>query len=184
MGTIKTTNIEPIADNGTVTLGSSGDTITIPSGVTVAGAMANTPAFQAYASGSQSIPNNTETLVEYDIEDWDTDSAFNNTSSGNGYAFTVPSGEGGKYLFYMSARKGPWTTSRMYIGLFKNGSNNGEFYAENGDGDWESVTPSVALNVSAGDYFQIKVYQESGSTNSLNGGDRKILFGAYKLIGV
>ncbi len=35
MGTIKTTNIEPIADNGTVTLGSSGDTITIPSGVTI-----------------------------------------------------------------------------------------------------------------------------------------------------
>ena len=32
MGTIKTTNIEPIADNGTVTLGSSGDTFTIPSG--------------------------------------------------------------------------------------------------------------------------------------------------------
>ena len=35
MGTIKTTNIEPIADNGTVTLGSSGDTFTVPSGVTV-----------------------------------------------------------------------------------------------------------------------------------------------------
>ena len=34
MGTIKATNIEPIADNGTVTLGSSGDTITIPSGAT------------------------------------------------------------------------------------------------------------------------------------------------------
>ena len=34
MGTIKATNIEPIADNGTVTLGSSGDTFTISSGVT------------------------------------------------------------------------------------------------------------------------------------------------------
>ncbi len=34
MGTIKTTNIEPIADNGTVTLGSSGDTIVTGSGVT------------------------------------------------------------------------------------------------------------------------------------------------------
>ena len=33
MGTIKTTNIEPIADNGTVTLGSSGDTFTLGSGV-------------------------------------------------------------------------------------------------------------------------------------------------------
>ena len=34
MGTVKVTNIEPIADNGTVTLGSSGDTITTGSGVT------------------------------------------------------------------------------------------------------------------------------------------------------
>lgn len=33
MGTIKTTNIEPIADNGTVTLGSSGDTFALASGV-------------------------------------------------------------------------------------------------------------------------------------------------------
>ena len=33
MGTIKATNIEPIADNGTVTLGSSGDTFTLGSGV-------------------------------------------------------------------------------------------------------------------------------------------------------
>ena len=36
MGTLKTTKIEPIANNGTVTLGSSGDTIAIPSGVTLA----------------------------------------------------------------------------------------------------------------------------------------------------
>jgi len=33
VGTIKTTNIEPIADNGTVTLGSSGDTFQTASGV-------------------------------------------------------------------------------------------------------------------------------------------------------
>jgi hypothetical protein len=37
MGTIKATNIEPIADNGTVTLGSSGDTLAVGSGVTANG---------------------------------------------------------------------------------------------------------------------------------------------------
>jgi len=37
MGTVKVTNIEPIADNGTVTLGGSGDTITLGSGATVTG---------------------------------------------------------------------------------------------------------------------------------------------------
>jgi len=33
MGTVKVTNIEPIADNGTVTLGGSGDTIAQGTGV-------------------------------------------------------------------------------------------------------------------------------------------------------
>ena len=63
MGTIKTTNIEPIADNGTVTLGSSGDTFTVPSGVTVNMSSAtqtgvggaNTPAFQAFLSSNPII---------------------------------------------------------------------------------------------------------------------------------
>lgn len=35
MGTIKTTNIETITGSGTLTLGTSGETITIPSGVTL-----------------------------------------------------------------------------------------------------------------------------------------------------
>ena len=37
MGTVKVTNIEPIADNGTVTLGSSGDTIALTSGAKTSG---------------------------------------------------------------------------------------------------------------------------------------------------
>jgi len=37
MGTVKVTNIEPIADNGTVTLGGSGDTIALASGTKLTG---------------------------------------------------------------------------------------------------------------------------------------------------
>ena len=63
MGTIKTTNIEPIADNGTVTLGSSGDTITVPSGATINLSNAtqtgvggvNTPMILAVANTSQTV---------------------------------------------------------------------------------------------------------------------------------
>ena len=35
MGTIKTTNIESISGSGTVTLGTSGETFNVPSGVTL-----------------------------------------------------------------------------------------------------------------------------------------------------
>ena len=66
MGTIKTTNIEPIADNGTVTLGSSGDTFTLGSGVKQSNLMY--PAFEAYLSASQSISDNIVTKIEFNTE--------------------------------------------------------------------------------------------------------------------
>ena len=101
MGTIKTTNIEPIADNGTVTLGSSGDTITIPSGVTMVNngtqtgfGGVNTPAFQAKVSSSQSISDDTFTKIQFNTEDFDTDGVYDNSTN---YRFTVPSGQAGKY---------------------------------------------------------------------------------------
>ena len=48
MATLFVDKIDP--QSGTsLEIGSSGDTITVPSGVTVAGAMANTPAFSANA---------------------------------------------------------------------------------------------------------------------------------------
>ena len=37
MGTVKVTNIEPIADNGTITFGSSGDTLALTSGAKTSG---------------------------------------------------------------------------------------------------------------------------------------------------
>ena len=106
MGTIKTTNIEPIANNGTVTLGSSGDTFTVPSGVTVNMSSAtqtgvggvNTPSFSAYDASNQTIPNTTYTLLEFDTKSFDTDSAYNTST----YKFTVPSGKGGKYYLFSS----------------------------------------------------------------------------------
>ena len=54
-----------------ITIGASGDTITIPSGATIANSGTatgfggvNTPAFHAYPSGSQSIANDTATKFE------------------------------------------------------------------------------------------------------------------------
>jgi hypothetical protein len=89
MGTIKTTNIEPIADNGTVTLGSSGDTITVPSGVTVNMSSATqtgvggtmTPVFSVALSNSISMSSSTDVLCVFDTEEYDTGGVYN-TSTG------------------------------------------------------------------------------------------------------
>ena len=61
MGTIKTTNIETITGSGTLTLGQSGETISVPSGATINLSNAtqtgvggvNTPAFFAYLNSNQ-----------------------------------------------------------------------------------------------------------------------------------
>jgi len=84
MGTIKTTNIQSISGSGTVTLGTSGETFTVPSGVTVNMSSAtqtgvggaNTPAILVYRNTTQNISDNTLTKVELDTEVIDTDGTF------------------------------------------------------------------------------------------------------------
>ena len=129
MGTIKTTNIEPIADNGTVTLGSSGDTFTVPSGVTVnmsnatqtgvGGAM--TPAFHANLSANQTVSNNTDTKVQFDTEVLDTDGCYDNSTN---YRFTPTTA--GKYFVYSTLHCNAVSANNFLLGtttIKKNGSN-------------------------------------------------------------
>ena len=87
----------------TLTLGTSGDTISIPSGVTIANAgtatgfgESNTPYFKAYTSGSTQQASSSSYLdpVAFASEEFDSDSAFASN------IFTVPSGKGGKYFFH------------------------------------------------------------------------------------
>ena len=104
MGTLFVDKLDP--QSGTsLELGSSGDTITIPSGATIANSgtatgfgLDGTPNFLVYRSSSdQSISNNTYTKVQFQSESYDSDNAYDNSSN---YRFTVPRGEGGKYAFY------------------------------------------------------------------------------------
>ena len=98
MGTIKATNIEPIANNGTVTLGSSGDTFTVPSGVTVNMSSAtqtgvggaNTPIVVAGRSGSsQTISSGSYVKIELNDEILDTGSIYDTST------YTITIGAGG-----------------------------------------------------------------------------------------
>ena len=79
MGTIKTTNIQSISGSGTVTLGVSGETFDIPSGVTldstgatITGALTQTPAFRVYMDGDQSISGGSTATLQMDAETFDT----------------------------------------------------------------------------------------------------------------
>jgi hypothetical protein len=164
MGTIKTTNIEPIADNGTVTLGSSGDTFTLASGVTQTIAN-NTPAFYVYKNAVQAVANNTETVVTWPVERFDTDSAFASNT------FTVPSGEGGKYLFNAGIR---WDASADFeairISIRKNGASFSSCWGRNEYYNTQQITS--ILDLSATDTVDIVGKQSYGSSVNIGSADQ------------
>jgi len=117
MGTIKATNIEPIADNGTVTLGGSGDIFTLGSGTKASFLY---PAFEAHSDSNQSLTDNTYAKVALQTEVLDTNSNFDNSSN---YRFTPT--VAGKYYIEGQARGSGSTNDTLrnvYAAIYKNGS--------------------------------------------------------------
>ena len=184
MATLFVDKIDP--QSGTsLEIGSSGDTITIPSGVTQTGVGGtNTPALMANGSGSnKSISDDAWTKVTVlNTEVFDTNSAFTSNT------FTVPSGQGGKYYIFGIIRVDNASgairnsTSAIYV----NGSIS---ILSNYDDQFEAhsryltfISVDGMLELSVGDYVELY-----NSTN-INAGSSTILasqatrFGAYKII--
>ena len=178
MGTIKTTNIETITGSGTLTLGQSGETIsiptnttlgasgsaiTIPSGATLtvpSGGLTgqNYPAFMVTRKTSQSISNSTDTKIQFNNEIVDTDSAFDSTTN---YRFTVPSGKGGNYLIYLQVMTDMGAVSNYsngYIRIKKNGTDlvtSQQTDARSGTlGQYVTLYSSAIVSLSATDYLE------------------------------
>jgi hypothetical protein len=197
MGTIKTTNIEPIADNGTVTLGSSGDTFTVPSGVTVNMSNAtqtgvggaNTPAWRATMSTAQTnLSNNTAYLVHFDTEVFDTDGAYTNTTSN--FKFTVPSGKAGKYFIGANVNLGDYQDNADYqmkiCWIYVNGSSVARGHDQLASATFQGSANNLigaytVQDLSVGDYVQVygQVYNVNFDIQTTHAE-----FYGYKLIGV
>jgi len=111
-------------NTSTINIGVSGDTVNIPSGVTIANAGTatgfggNTPQFMVAKTSSQSISNNSATKVTWNSELVDSDNTFASDK------FTVPAG-GGTYLIFSTLLMDSKNNSDLkncYIKLYKNGS--------------------------------------------------------------
>ena len=154
---------------GEITTSSGSGNITIGSGVTV---NVNRPAFAATLSADQSISNSTATKVTLDTETFDEGSCYDPTTN---YRFTVPTGEGGKYL--ITAHIHTRATANAYSGktcrLYKNGS----FLTEgqtalSGDYLHQTRTNNASVttieNLSAGDYIEVygKVFGSAWTIHS------------------
>ena len=142
----------------------------------------NTPAFMAYNLGvaTQSIATTAWTEITiYDTELFDTNSAFNTTTS----RFTPQ--VAGKYVFFASVYY-TQTTAGTFIGITKNGvitgntSDNFLFQTDNVFG----MTGSCILNLNGTtDYVSAYTLHASGTSKTIGGGTYNSFYG-YRLIGV
>jgi|TARA_R100000455_G_C6188945_1_gene63893 hypothetical protein len=188
MSTLKVDTILKRTGTGTITVGQSGDTISVPTGATLSvsgsasGLPDNTPSFSVTLSGNQTISNSSWTKITFDTEYWDTDSAFASNK------FTVPSGEAGKYFFgYTTRVQNIDDGESVSIKLYKNGS---AADTERAMGQNYSSASNQGINVSGfyideaavSDYFEVYVYHTEGSSQAAESG-ATVFFG-YKLIGV
>ena len=182
-------------NTSTINIGASGDTVNIPSGVTIANAGTatgfggdNTPSFKVHIVSDQSVSSDTWTKVSFSgaTEAWDTDNAFASDK------FTVPSGEGGKYFVHVQlSHNSNATTDTSYVAIkiYKNGSENEAYpsvmFYNDSTGFWrsDSMICSGLMNLSAGDYIEAYArIKDLGGGSGPAFGTR--IFQGYKLIGV
>lgn len=173
MGTIFVDNLEP--QSGTsLTLGASGDTVSLGSGGTVT----NTPAFYMYATGDTSLTAGSVTKITLAGTYYDTDSATSNSR------FTVPTGKAGKYLIGAEVNLND-TTNSVHIGIYVNGSHSYDslnWWQDFGD-SLSGASRTVVIDLAASDYVELYVLVD-GTSRTLNSAyTRTKLFG-HRLIGV
>ena len=173
-------------NTSTINLGVSGDTVNIPSGVTIANAgtatgfgVAGTEAFSVGLSGNQTLTNNTWTKITFDSEEFDVGSNFASNK------FTAPSA--GKYVFthgiYMWVSGGSdW--DNYSIKFYKNGSAVNSTYSQFSLASANmlevNIPASYVLDLSASDYIEVYAKLNSSGATSRQV-DALSRFQGYKL---
>ena len=139
----------------------------------------NTPSFKATCSGTTTVANDSNVKIAFNTEVWDSDSAFDTSN----YRFTVPSGEGGKYFFTTSMEVNITSaTTSVRPMIWKNGATviRSMGYASY----YDSKSTAGVVNLSAGDYVEAYLYQNSGGSIAVQTSVTDTFFVGYKLIGV
>ena len=203
MGTIKTTNIQTITGSGTLTLGTSGETITIPSGVTatnfVAGvsssstsgtaisidssnriSMPNQPAFFATSNASDQLIS-VNTVGDFGITEVNIGNHYNTSTK----QFTAPV-SGTYYMEAVFQISGASATQRHALGvrLRKNGTMHKDQYHGNlgGISQYVTVNCTCVMDLSAGDTVDAMVTPGTAINVEYSGGKNRCHFAGY-LIG-
>ena len=162
-----------------ISIGESGDTINL-AGSAYAAAGGNTPSFNAYMNGAQTLSNTTYSKMEMDAEVYDSDGKYDISN----YRFTP--GTEGKYWVWGKFRMDTSTSiAASIIAVYKNGSLISKFT----EGQSNSTTRffGQVITLDADDYIELYGYQNGGGTVTVNGGSADDQdtghWGAFKIIG-
>jgi len=147
-------------------------------------AFKNTPAFEATITTEQNPSGGTDTLINFDNEVFDTDGAYDTSTK----KFTVPSGQAGKYHFYLNICIGSSANSgvnQIQAYVYKNGvkTNTRSIVNTNNDGNgrYYGLTITTTIDLSVGD--TIEIYGRGDvSTGTIEVRTAESRFGGYKII--
>ena len=145
----------------------------------------NTPAFDAYMNGAQSVSDNAVTKVAIDTEIFDSDGKYDHSTN---YRFTP--GVAGKYYVYGSilGQTAASQLKNIVVLIYKNGSvyRTSNHDPRNNYGNEASVMVSAIIDMDADDY--VELYGQCNANNDANTvfavtHTRPCYFGAFKILG-
>ena len=148
-----------------ITIGESGDTITLPSSATLTNFPDNTPAFLATLSSHQTISNATYTIVALDNEVLDTDDCYDTST----YKFT-PNVAGYYYLSASGRFDGNGNDTEYRMQIMKNSNNVSQVMTEWLSQEVQSIVSGVHYANGSSDFFQFRVKHNAGASSTFNGG--------------
>lgn len=185
-GTLKVGTIQTSSGTGTITIGQSGETVSIPAGTTLSGAGTSTPAFMAYISGgNQTVTDATYTLIAANAERLDTDSCYDTST----YRFTPTAA--GKYIAFCYVEgysDGASQCQSVEIAVKKNGSNYHRVRFNTIANQVALLPNSINVIVEMNgttDYLEFygMVDGTAGNQSFVGDSDTQTYCGAYRLIG-
>jgi hypothetical protein len=158
-------------------IGTAGQILKVNSGATAPewGTVASGSTFVgAYATktAAQTLTNNTDTILTWNAERFDTDGFHDNST--NNSRMTIPAGKGGKYLVIACAY---WVTGSGYreLNVYKNNSLANYFYTVI-DANYGFQNVSTIVDCVATDYLEVRGFQNSGGNLNVNAGAENSFF--------
>ena len=191
------THLKAGTDGELITWDASGNPAAVAVGtathVLTSGGAGVAPTFQAAAGGSsmpigasahiggshQSVATGTTTKLAFNTELYDPNSNFNTTT----YAYTVPSGQAGKYLVTAFAGvQALGDGKRVSVQIFKNNSLVMSPYVSASGAFSEYMSVTGVLDLAAADYIDIRGWHNKGSNADFSASAYDSVFSIQRIV--